>query len=290
MEYFFENFTFPPDQSFTIRTEELEIKMHTCLKCHVNYEIALLENTRGKRFIGDHIEDFSGPELVLIGSYLPHCWQFYSELDKHIRPHVYVLHFFPDFMGKELLTKPEAQSLSELFDNAFKGIRFSGPTIAEARPLLKHLLYAKGLQRMSYMLQLLDVLARSPHQQTLASPGFNSVENSKDADRINKVYGYIFNHFREDITLSQVSSLVHMSPAAFCRYFKAKTSRTLIDFIKEVRIGYAAKLLIGGKHNITEACYDSGHNNLSNFNKHFKELKGLTPTDFIKQCEGVALA
>jgi AraC-like DNA-binding protein len=74
-----------------------------------------------------------------------------------------------------------------------------------------------------------------------------------------------------------------MSPAAFCRFFKSKTNRTLIDFVKEVRIGHAAKLLLEGDHNVTEACYHSGYNNLSNFNKHFKDIKGMSPRDFLKQ-------
>jgi AraC-like DNA-binding protein len=80
-----------------------------------------------------------------------------------------------------------------------------------------------------------------------------------------------------------VADILPLSPAAFCRYFKARTNRTLIDFVKEVRIGHAAKLLLEKKHNVTEACYMSGYNNLSNFNKHFKEVKGLSPRDFMRQ-------
>ena len=83
--------------------------------------------------------------------------------------------------------------------------------------------------------------------------------------------------------MHDVAGIIPMSTAAFCRFFKQKTNRTLIDFVKEVRIGHAAKLLLEGNHNVTEACYDSGYNNISNFNKHFKEVKGLSPRDFMKQ-------
>jgi AraC-like DNA-binding protein len=126
-------------------------------------------------------------------------------------------------------------------------------------------------------------MAHSKKQIILSSPVFNSEENSKDADKINLIIEYIFKNFQNNIALSEVASLIHMTPAAFCRYFKTKTNRTLIDFVKEVRVGYAAKLLVEGKCNITEACYQSGHNNLSNFNKHFKESKGLSPREFMKQ-------
>lgn len=283
MQYLFENFTFPPDQSFTIRSERLEIKKHTTLRCHINYEIALIENLSGKRFIGDHIEEFEGSELLLIGSYLPHCWQYYQVIDPQIQPHVFIVHFFPDFLGKELLEKPEAKPLEGLFAKAAKGILFTGETLAVAKTLLLQMHLEKGLSRAALMLHLLDTLAHSKDQKILSTPGFNAIDSSRDADKINRVYEYIFKNFQHDIALSEVATLLHMTPAAFCRFFKLKTNRTLIDFVKEVRIGYAAKLLLDGSHNVTEACYKSGHNNISNFNKHFKEIKRLSPREFVKQ-------
>jgi len=219
----------------------------------------------------------------LLGSYLPHCWQFYDVIDVQIQPHIIVVHFFPDFLGNDLLNKPEANLLNELFANASKGIRFTGHTLTEAKMLLQQMLFTKGLHRVSIMLRLLDVLAQSKNSKILSSPGFNAIESSKDADKINLINEYIFKNFKQDITLTKAASLIHMTPAAFCRFFKSKTNRTLIDFVKEVRIGYAAKLLIEGKCNITEACYKSGYNNLSNFNKHFKDSKGLSPREFMKQ-------
>lgn len=283
MQYIYENFTFPPDQSFTIRSDMLEIKKYTSLKSHVNFEIALIENCSGKRFIGDHIEDFEGAELVLLGSYLPHCWQFYKTVDAMIQPQVIVIHFFPDFMGKDLLSKPEAKQLNELFAKAAKGISFSGDTITRARVVMQQMLFETGLARAALMLRLLDILAKSENAQVLSSPYFNVIENSTESQKINAVFDHIFLNFRKDISLKEVADLLPMSPAAFCRFFKAKTNRTLIDFVKEVRIGHAAKLLLEGKHNVTEACYDSGYNNISNFNKHFKEIKGLSPRDFLKR-------
>jgi len=283
MQYIYENFTFPPDQSFTVRSEILEIKKHASLKSHVNFEIALIENCCGKRFIGDHIEDFTGTELVLLGSYLPHCWQYYNTIDEKVQPQAIVIHFFPDFLGRDLLSKPESAPLNHLFENASKGILFSGPTIARARMILNQMLFETGLSRAGLMLQLLDVLAQSNTCKTLSSPSFNIIETSTEANKINRVFDYIFNNFKEDISLQDVASIIPMSTAAFCRFFKLKTNRTLVEFIKEIRVGHAAKLLMEGNYNVTETCYKSGYNNISNFNKHFKEVKGLSPRDFIKQ-------
>ncbi len=283
MQYIYENFTFPPEQSFTVRSEILEIKKYTSLKSHVNFEIALIENCCGKRFMGDHIEDFTGTELVLLGSYLPHCWQYYNTIDEKVQPQAIVVHFFPDFLGRDLLSKPEAAPLNHLFENASKGILFSGPTIARAKMILNQMLFETGLSRAALMLQLLDVLAQSNTCRTLSSPSFNIIETSTEANKINRVFDYIFNNFKEDISLQDVASIIPMSTAAFCRFFKLKTNRTLVEFIKEIRIGHAAKLLMEGNYNVTETCYKSGYNNISNFNKHFKEVKGLSPRDFIKQ-------
>jgi AraC-like DNA-binding protein len=283
MQYIYENFTFPPDQSFTVRSEILEVKKYTSLKSHVNFEIALIENCFGKRFVGDHIEDFSGTELVLLGSYLPHCWQYYNTIDEKVQPQAIVVHFFPDFLGRDLLAKPEASALNHLFENASKGILFSGATVARAKMILNQMLFETGLSRAALMLQLLDVLSQSNSCRTLSSPSFNIIESSTEANKINRVFDYIFNNFKEDISLQDVASIIPMSTAAFCRFFKLKTNRTLVEFIKEIRVGHAAKLLIEGNHNVTETCYISGYNNISNFNKHFKEVKGLSPRDFIKQ-------
>lgn len=283
MQFIYENFTFQPDQSFTIRSDVLEVKKYTSFRSHVNYEIALIENCSGKRFIGDHIEDFEGTELILMGSYLPHCWQYAKTLDPNIQPHAAIIHFFPDFMGKELLEKPEAKGLNVLFDKASKGVLFTGDTLLSAKMIIQQMLFETGLARVSLMLRLLDILARSSNSRVLSSPFYNSIETTAESKRINIVFDYIFTHFREEITLQEVADLLPMSTAAFCRVFKRKTNRTLTDFLKELRIGHAAKLLLQGKHNVTEACYDSGYNNISNFNKHFREIKGLSPRDFLKQ-------
>jgi YesN/AraC family two-component response regulator len=148
---------------------------------------------------------------------------------------------------------------------------------------MQQMLFETGLARATLMLQLLDLLARSPTHQVLSSPYFNVIENTVEAQKINKVFDYIFRNFKNEIALRDVAKILHLSPAAFCRFFKTKTNRTLIDFVKEVRIGHAAKLLLEGHHNVTEACYQSGYNNISNFNKHFKDVKGMSPRDFLKQ-------
>lgn len=283
MKYLYENFTFPADQSFTVRREVLEMEEYNTFKSHVNFEIALLENCLGKRFIGDHIADFDGPELVLLGSYLPHCWQYQGVQNFRQPPMVYIVHFFPDFMGPEILEKPEAKELNNLFSKAARGILFSRDTLIRARFILEQMLGAKGLRKIALLLELLDLLAHAKDSVVLASPYFNIRGTSTQEQRITQVFDYIYKNFKKDINLEETASVIHMSASGFCRYFKQKTDKTFIEILKEIRIGYAAKLLLAGTHNISAACYESGYNNLSNFNKHFKDVQGLSPSNFMKQ-------
>ncbi|NLR82965.1 AraC family transcriptional regulator [Chitinophaga eiseniae] len=283
MTHLYENFVCPADESFTVHTEIPEMETHNILKCHFNFKIALIENCIGKRFIGDHIDDFEGPELLLLGSSLPHRWQYQQVLDPTRTPTAYVVHFSPDFIGEGLLEMPEARELQVLFNNAGRGIVFSGDTITQARFILQQMLNVKGLARLAYMIQLLSVLTHSKDSRLLASPYFNLVETSTEGQKISQVFDYIYKNFRNDITLQEVAGIIPMCTSSFCRFFKQRTNKTLVDIIKEVRINHASKLLMKGGHNVTEACYSSGYNSLSNFNKHFREVKGLSPRDYLKQ-------
>jgi YesN/AraC family two-component response regulator len=235
----------------------------------------------GKRFIGDSVEDFHAPELILIGSYVPHCWQFYKSIDRRKDPNATIIHFFPGFIGEDFLQKPEARGIKLLFEAAKRGVHFYGSTVSEARRLLNLILKSKGLYRLSLLLQLFDHLQNSKDKKVLSTEGFNPISTFSEAEKINKVYEYVFKNFASGIELEKVAGVISLSPAAFCRFFKEKTSRTLFDYVKEVRVGYAAKLLLEKKYSISEICYKSGYNNLSTFNKQFREIKDMTPSDFL---------
>lgn len=283
MQYIYENFTFPADQSFAIRSELIELKKHTKLRSYLNFKITLLENCTGKHFIGDHIADFQDTELVLLGSYLPHCWQYHEFADPMARANAIEIHFFPDFLGKQFLEKPEAKSLNLLFqEKAPKGISYGGETVSQAKVIMHQMLLERGFERVVSMLRLLDVLVKSKSFSILSSPYFHSIDSSTEAQKINKVFDYVFANFKKEIRLPEVAKIVPMSTSAFCRFFREKTGQTLVDFIKEVRIGHAAKLMLEGQHNVAEACYSSGYNSISNFNRHFKEIKGVPPRQFME--------
>lgn len=282
MHCIYENFMFPSDQSFTITSEILEEKHYNVLRAHKYLEIALLENYCGKYFIGNNILDLEGTQLVLLGSYLPHCWQYHKKLDPTAPSQSISVHFTPDFLGKQLLERPEAKQLNELLSKASKGIFFSDATVIMAKKVMQEMLLAGGMKKVSLMLQLLDILARADTNQVLSSSYFSNVECAHEGEKISKVYDYISQNFRKDISLPVVAEILSMAPASFCRFFKSKTGRTLVSLIKDVRIGHATKLLLGGKYNVSETSFLCGYNNHSNFNKQFREITGLSPSKFQK--------
>lgn len=283
MKYLYESFSFPPDYSFTVQKDTPGLNEYNTLQSHVTFEIILLENCRGRSFIGNHIIDLNKSQLALMGSHLPHCWQFHRQQDCAQLPTAYSVHFSPYFVGKEFLGMPEAKELNILFDKALGGILFSGDTIIRARLILQQLLEATGFLKIIRMIALLDLLVNSKDHTVLASPLTKIWEPSAHDQRITRVFDYIYRNFRNAITLEEIAAVIHMTASGFCRYLKKTTGKTFVEILKEIRISYATKLLLTGNYTISEICYQSGYNNLSNFYQHFNDIKGLPPNKFLKQ-------
>ncbi|SDE10556.1 helix-turn-helix transcriptional regulator [Niabella drilacis] len=260
-----------------------EKETHQKFAGHPDFEITLIENCRGKRFVGAHTEIFNDTELVLLSGHLPHSWQFYKTIGPETQAHATTVHFAPDFLGKDFLEKPEARLLTGLFTNAARGIRFYGKTIADAKALLLAMVFEEELARLGLLLQLLEVLALSGSYNLLNPAGFNILKKAGEVEIMNRVLTYIRHHFRQPVSLQEIADLVPMSAPAFCRFFKAKTGKTVTGMVKELRISYAARLLLEGRLNVSETCYQCGYSSLSNFTIHFRELRGMTPQEFLER-------
>jgi AraC-like DNA-binding protein len=278
-----ENLTFPPDETFIIRSSLLEINEHTGVMSHPSFEIVLTENCRGKRFVGGHAEDFHGTELMLFGRYLPHGWRYCETVDPDMPAHAIVVNFLPDFLGRDFLKTPEAQPLVELFSKAAKGLLFTADTVIKAKAILQEMLFEKGLKKIALMLLLLETLAKPGSCSILNPKGHDILAKAGIGAKMNDVLDYLGKHYLDQVSLEEVASIVPMSKSAFCRFFKAGTGKTFTGLIKEMRIRHAARLLIEGKFNISETCYESGYSSISHFNKDFKDVHGISPKEFIKR-------
>jgi AraC-like DNA-binding protein len=247
---------------------------------HPEYELTLITAGSGHRFVGDHTDTFMANDLILLGKNLPHCWLDFGQ-SKHPVSAV-VIQFGESCFGKDFFELPELHKINQLLKRSGRGIRFPSPepVILES---LKTIPTLTGPDRIITFLALLNQLSISTDVQILSATEYTMTQTDTKFNRIDKVFEYVSGNFRSGIDLSATADLVHMTPSAFCHYFKKYTKKTFTQYVNEVRIGYACKLLMETGMNVSEVCYQSGYNSLSRFNKCFKKMMKRTPLNYRKQ-------
>jgi AraC-like DNA-binding protein len=255
---------------------------------HFHPEVELLHciKGRGTNFIGNKIFSIEEGELLLLGKNLPHTRQRDKEYylqNPNECPQSIVIQFKEDFVGDKFFSLKEFIHLPELLKRARRGLKFKGNTLTSVTKRLYDIQHASDTEKILILIAVLDQLARSDEFEYLNPAQYANDAHEKSAEKINKVYHYTIEHFREHISLQHVADLTHHSPAAFCRYFKARTRKSFFQYLTEVRIGYACKLLMEGTLDVTQVCFSSGFNNLSNFHKQFKKVMKMTPKEYKAQ-------
>lgn len=242
---------------------------------HPEYELILILGSTGTRFMGDNIAEFREFELILIGPNLPHFWK--EDQNKNPEAEAYVIHFSEDFLGKEFFDIPEGKKIKLLLERSRFGLKFHADEEDRYVAGIKELFEKNDFDRVMMLLGILNSMSSSERCEQLSSPGFVSFFNHKSSARINRVFEYSITNFKEVIELNTVAQLIHMSKPSFCRFFKKSTGKAYMDFLKELRIGYACKLLQESNMSIIQICYECGYESISNFNRQFKELLRTTP-------------
>lgn len=248
---------------------------------HPEVELTLIVDSRGRRFVGDSIEPYEEGDLVLLGSNLPHTW----DSDPRRRgPHEAVFcQFSESFLGADFLRSPEMAPARRLLDRASRGLRFTGRTQKAAARRMDGMDRLRGLARLAALLEILDLLARSREVRPLSSRRFAPLLRRGDAGRIDRVCRFLNERFTGRVTLAEAAAAAPLSVPAFSRFFRRKTGRTLVAYLNELRTGLACRELIETDRSISDIAFDSGFNNLSNFNRRFLELKGMSPRAFRDQ-------
>lgn len=258
----------------THRTPNFEMPWHQ----HIEYEIILFTEGAGLSFIGNYVGEFEVGDVFFLGANLPHT---FKKSDNLITSAV-VVHFREDFWGKEFLNLPESAEIQQLLSLSVQGVKITGTSKEMLNQLIRSLEKEKGFKRIITLCETLDVLTKKKEFFTLSTQEVKVV-NSKTRERIDRVFHYTMENFKESIQLSTVAGIADMSVPAFCNYFKKTTRKKYIDFLNEVRIGYACKQLTDNTQTTVEgACYESGFNTLANFNKQFLKVKGMTPSKYRK--------
>ncbi|MBX3253215.1 MAG: AraC family transcriptional regulator [Chitinophagaceae bacterium] len=269
----------PQKSSFSINRYSYKDHFPGIWHFHEEYELTLIEKSCGSRMVGDHIERFKVGDLIFIGKNMPHTWRNDEDGAEGVSEAL-VIHFLEDFLGDTFFGLPEMYKIRRLLERARRGLKIPEPVSRKIAGLMKKVEAADGAQKVLLLLDVLLLLSESEQLEELSSEGFTNSMNYNDSDRLKRVYEYIMNNFQEDVSLSKAASVAHMSPTAFSRYFKSRTRKSYTQFVIEMKIGYACKLLINEKMSVAEVCYKSGFQNLSNFNQQFKSITGLTPKKY----------
>lgn len=251
---------------------------------HPELELVFILEGTGTRFVGDGIEKFGPGEIVLIGKNLPHLWlndKENFEKNSHLQSKAIVIHFMESFSGN-FLQIPEMESIKSLFEKAKCGIKFEGKSNDLIFQKANEMQELQDLDRVIKLLEILKELSLHPDYKILSDSSFVGSMQGNTDHKMERVQNYIMSNFQNGISLDVAAELANMNPSAFSRYFRQVQKKTFTQFVNEIKIGHACKLLIEQDYNIAEVCYASGFKNLSNFNRKFKEIKNVSPSEFMK--------
>lgn len=253
---------------------------------HSEFEILYVMEGFGTRFVADNIETFQSGDMALIGSNLPHFWrsdESYLNSGGKLKVKYLVIQFPDDFLREEIANYPEFHLIGELLQRASRGIGFSSEfTTRISRKLIK-MAQKTGFERIILLQELLQILAKTNDYKLLAGELYQFENHDFTNDRLTKVMHFLNTNYQRKIELVKVAEIANLHPSAFCRYFKEKTGKSLSEFISDMRISYACRLIIEGKLSVSQICFESGFNNISNFNRTFKNHTGFTPTNYFDE-------
>jgi len=250
--------------------------------CELNY---IVEGT-GKSIVGDCIRNYSAGDLVLLGPNLPHIWYgdpLECDSDDSLSGKAIVIYFPANYMKVLGLEDLFIQKVETLIEKSKAGVNFSLKTRQKTAALLDKILDATGITKIILFLEIMNILIDTKRYEQLSSSSFRFSLNKKDTERMNNVYRYALENFREPIDLASIAKIANMTPPAFCSFFKKRTGKSFTGFLNELRIGHACKLLGDLDLTIADVCYSSGYRNFTHFNDFFKKITAKTPSEYRKE-------
>jgi AraC-like DNA-binding protein len=245
---------------------------------HPEYEIQVITSTTGKYFVGDFIGSFEPGNLVMTGPNLPHNWVSNVPHGERVDERCLILQFDAEVIAQAVKAFPELKRVECLLDASRWGVLFTPKTGAAAEPIMREMLGAQGMRRITLFLALLDLLVQGTEQVKLASAAYRADPSHYAETRINHVLSYIGKNLSQELRETELAELAGQSASAFSRYFRRHTGVPFVQYVNRLRINLACQLLMSGELSITDICYQVGFNNLSNFNRQFLLLKEMSPS------------
>ena len=248
---------------------------------HKEYELVLIDKTKGTRFIGDKVNFIKENDLMLIGPNIPHLYRNTEEYyqNKGLVARSSFIHFTDDFLGDGFFDLPEMKLVRRLLDKSVLGLEIQGKANRYVKNKLQEMESIPPANKLIKLMEILVYLSTSRELEPILSRTFIA-NNTSDTDKIDTVFQFILKNFKNEIYIEEIADKLNMSAASFSRYFKHHTRKTFSNYVTEIRISHACRLLMEGNYSISEICYKSGFENLSNFYRHFKKHTGLIPKDY----------
>lgn len=251
---------------------------------HPQYEIINIKQSVGNRYVGDSISTFSEGDILFFGPNIPHLLRNYPEYfakGSRKKAKATVIYFSHEFMNLDFFSMTEFVPIKKLLKLSERGLHIQRNHSRKVATMLSQLTRKRGLERVLEFIKMLYYIATKVEYKILSSPGFITKIDEFEMNRLNKIFDYILKNFSKNVSLHDISNLANMSPTSFCRYFKKITNKNFICFLNEIRVGHACKLLMeNNSKSISQICFESGFNNITNFYIQFKKLKKLSPMEF----------
>ncbi|MEO8962283.1 MAG: AraC family transcriptional regulator [Ginsengibacter sp.] len=248
---------------------------------HPEYELTYITEGEGKRFVGNNMTGFQDNDIVLIGSNLPHCWKLAS---KNSKAGSIVIQFKSQFLKNDFFKFPEMGNIQKLLSKCSGGIEFNGKSKEMIKDgMLSALNEKNDFKKLMILLNILNRLSLTKDFNLLNKKSFVAEQSVYNRERVNKVFAYIVDHFRNDVSLDEVAETIGMTSNAFCKYFKKVTRKTFMETVIDYRINFATQQLIDTDKSVTDICFDCGFRDVSHFYKMFSARKEVSPSAYRKQ-------
>ena len=256
---------------------------------HVEYEIMLFTQGSGKQFVGEGVSDYKAGDMALIGSNVPHLHLCHTKLDTTSASNPEekgsageAIQFRPDIFPGQMEGIPDYHLIHDLLQKSQYGIRFYDEGLFdEMLEMVREFDSSGYTSRIVCLLRMLEKLHDCQHFRLLSDTAYNQANLIPDVkEPVNKVYAYLYNHFKEKVTLGEIAEFVNQNPAALCRYFKQRTDRSIFQCLAEIRIEHACKLLTYSKMNVSQIAYESGYNSVTHFVAQFEKITKRTPSEY----------
>ncbi|MEO6134151.1 MAG: AraC family transcriptional regulator [Ginsengibacter sp.] len=250
---------------------------------HPECELLYIKKSRGTWLIGDYDGSFESGDIILLGSGIPHSFRHKVQyINEGERGHgeALVTLFSPAIFGEYFLNLPELKEMKSLLELSKRGLKIKGSLRKRIEIMMEEMQQAEKGRKLVNLLHILQLITEKKEYEILATEGYSCQIEKTNNDRLNLVIEYTYYNYHKQITIEEIASLVNMSIHAFCRFFKEKTKKTYIQFLMEVRIGQACKLLIEDDKHSAEVGYTCGYNSISHFNHQFKIIKNKSPLEF----------